>query len=247
MKRSTNSLLVWVLAGFLSASAAHAKMTHRYSFKDGAKDSVGDAHCTLKGDGAKVADGKLVLTNSPSITDGEKIAHVSFPTNVAPKEGSVTFMFWFKARDTVEFARLLDIGESIGGDGNAFIYITPKTIDGMARAAISATDVSGRIYVDNPKLDDDQMHMMTVVIDAAAKKMSVYIDGKEGSPAVELGENTLDKVKQEHVYIGRSSFSVDPGLSATIDEFRVFDHAMTAAEVTAYQKAGPEEMPRLAP
>src|SRR5690242_7724637 len=66
----------WVATGWLalltSATVAQADLIHRYSFNEPAtktdggmvtKDSVGKVDAKLKGDGASVADGKLVLKN----------------------------------------------------------------------------------------------------------------------------------------------------------------------------------------
>ena len=48
-------------------------------------------------------------------------------------------------------------------------------------------------------------------------------------------------------WLGKSSFSADPGLSASIDELRVCDHALTADEATALYRAGAEELPLAVP
>jgi hypothetical protein len=72
------------------------------------------------------------------------------------------------------------------------------------------------------------------------------VDGKEPKPAEDLNDNTLDKVRPVQNWIGRSSFDHDPGLTATIDELRVYDNALTADDVAAAQKAGPDNLPAAA-
>ena len=82
-----------------------------------------------------------------------------------------------------------------------------------------------------------------MVIDGAAKQLRVFVDGREAKSAEPLGENTLDKVKPVENWIGKSSFAADAGLTATIDEFRVYDHAIAADEAAAIAKAGADALP----
>jgi hypothetical protein len=89
--------------------------------------------------------------------------------------------------------------------------------------------------------------MAVIVIDGAAKKLHLFIDGQEAADAVDLGDNTLDKVNPTHCWLGRSGFDADPGLSAAISEFRVYDNALTADEVAAMYKAGADGVPATQP
>lgn len=235
--------LVTILIPMGIYGPAEAGIIHRYSFNDGtAKDSVGRVDGKLVGPAATIAEGKLVLKNDLT-TDQAKMSYLEFAGAVIPKSGSTTIVFWIQAKDTPHFSRVLDFGTIVNGEGNSFLYFTPRSAEDRSRAAISATDVGGRIPHDGIRLDDDKPHMVAIVIDGPTKKMHVYIDGKESGTAMELGENTLEGVKAVYNYLGRSLFDVDPALSGSIDEFRVYDHAMPAAEVTAAHTAGPNTLP----
>ena len=72
------------------------------------------------------------------------------------------------------------------------------------------------------------------------------VDSKAVAPAEPLGENTLNKVNPVENWVGKSSFAADPGLSAAIDELRVYDHALSAEEIAAAAKAGPDVLPAAA-
>src|SRR3954452_12914769 len=114
------AVVVLVLATFLAPSVTRAELIHRYSFDDGAKDSVGKIDGTLKGN-AKVADGKLVLENAAKTSDDPKLSYVDFaapiiPPNIPPS-GSVSLVVWITAKEHPLFARVLDIGASDGGEG----------------------------------------------------------------------------------------------------------------------------------
>ena len=236
-----------LLALGLGVAPAQAGLTHRYSFKDGtARDSVGSVDGKLKGPGASIADGKLVLKNEESAT-GDKISCLEFAGSLLPKGGnSVSLVVWFTAKDVGGFARVLNFGASEGGEGKQFIYFSPRTGDGSARVAITGSDVGSKTYLDSDALDDGKPHLVAIVIDGTAKKLRVFVDGKEPNPPADLGDNTLDKVKPMENWLGKSSFSADPGLSAAIDEFRVYDLVLTAADAVAAFKAGPDTLPAAA-
>lgn len=233
-----------VVVTLLLANMTDAKLIHRYSFNDGsAKDSVGSVDGKVIGSG-KIASGQLVLDNDGMTSDGAQLSYLEFADKILPESGSVTLVAWFTAKkDSGDFARLINIGDHDSGEGRAFIYVTPHTTDDQSRAAITATDTQGRIFVDNKRLDDDEEHMIAVVIDGAAGKLHVFVDGKEGSAAEDLGENTLDKVRQVDRWLGRSSFDRDAGLCGSINEFRVYDHAMTADEASAAYDVGADALP----
>jgi hypothetical protein len=237
-----SSLLVTIAVLGLS-TVGNAALTHRFSFSEAAvKDSVGKVEGTLYG-GAKVADGKLVLENGDKTSDNPELAYLELKTSVLPKSGSVSIVFWINAKENGAFARVVNFGETTDGSGSAFIYITPRTQDGQARAAISATDTASKTALDFNPVDDGKPHCVAVVIDGTAKKLRVYVDGKEAGTAQDLGDNTLDKVKPTSNWIGRSSFTNDSGLTGALDELRIYDHALTAAEAEAINKAGVDILP----
>lgn len=236
-----------LLALFAGLTATRAGIIHRYSFTADARDSVGRVDGVLKGAGASVAGGRLVLANDFSAT-GDKISCLQFAGPVLPAGGaSVSLAVWFTAKDVGDYARVLNFGASEGTEGMQFIYFSPRTADGSARVAITGSDVGSKTYLDFTALDDGKPHLVAIVIDGPAGKLRVYADGKEAGPAETLGANTLDKVKPAENWLGRSSFAADPGLTGAIDELRVYDHALTAEEAAALFSAGPDALPPAAP
>jgi hypothetical protein len=247
-------VFTWCVSILFFGATARADLTHRYSSNEPAsksdtgqvvKDSVGKVDAKLKGDGASVADGKLVLKNDEGVTSADdKVSYLEFASSPLPKSGSVSLVIWFSGKETGAFARLLNFSDKEEASGVAFIYLTARNSEDNSRCGISATDAASKTFQDNDRLDDDKPHMVALVVDGTAKKLHMYIDGKEPKPAEDLGDNTLDKVRPVQNWIGRSSFDQDPGLTASIDEVRVYDNALSADEVAAAQKAGPNELPK---
>lgn len=258
-RRSTRTLLITAAlsATFLTAATeTSAALTHRYSFTEATtggtkgtvtKDSVGNTDAIVKGPAATVADGKLTLKNEDKTSDDAQLSYVEFAAPLIPRTGSTSIAVWFNANDAGAYARLVNFGDKEGDSGSAFIYLTARNGDDQSRGAITATDAASKTAQDNERLDDGKPHMIALVIDGAAKKLHIFIDGKEPKPAEDLGENTLDKVRPTNNWLGRSSFDHDPGLSGSIDEVRVYDHALSADEAAAAFKAGPDALPPAAP
>jgi hypothetical protein len=223
---------------------APAGLTHRYSFNDNtaAKDSVGNIDGKLQG-GATIADGKLVLKNDNKNSGDNGIQFVEFAQPILPAKGSATLVVWFTTNNIGNFARILDIGDQQEGEGQAFIYFTPHDADAQSRGAITATDAGSKTAMDNDPLDDAKLHMVALVVDGNEKKLHVYIDGKEPKSAMDLGQNLLESVHQKHTWLGRSDFDSDPGLTGSIDEFRVYDNPLSADDAAAAFKAGPHDLP----
>ena len=225
-------------------SPAQAGLIHRFSFTDNAavKDSVGNIDGKLQG-GATVADGKLVLKNDSKNSGDDGVQYVEFAQPLLPAKGSASLVVWFTANEIGAYSRIVDIGDQQDGEGRAFIYFTPRDAEDQSRAGITASDAASKTALDNDRLDDGKPHMVALIVDGKEKKLHVYIDGKEPKPAEALGDNVLDSVHPKHTWLGRSAFDNDPGLTASINEFRVYDNALGADDVAAAFAAGPRNLP----
>jgi len=240
-------LLISLLVIVSSAAACDGGLIHRYSFNQPiVKDSVGNVDATLKG-AAKIADGKLVLENTDKTSGDDGVSYLEFNSSVLPKTGSVSLLIWLTEKENPQYVRIIDFGDKSGAEGQAFIYLTSRHDSDQTKAAITASDTGSKTDIDGKRLDDGKPHMAAIVIDGPAAKLHLFIDGQESAAAVDLGDNTLDKVNPVHCWLGRSGFDADPGLSANIDEFRVYDSPLTADEVAAVYKAGPGALSPAAP
>lgn|GEM_PF-2376466 len=91
-------------------------------------------------------------------------------------------------------------------------------------------------------LDDGMNYMAATVIDGNAGTLSYYLfrlsDGVGGLqqtiPAIPLSSYSFT-----NAYLGRSAFGGDNSTSGTVDEFRIYNNAKSAAELLADFNAGP--------
>jgi hypothetical protein len=219
----------------LPLQRAYAELIHRFSFQDGGvNDSVGKTNGKPNGD-AKVADGKLVLNNTGKASEDAKASYVSFGERLLPKAGSATIEAWFTSKSNGQFARVFDFGQR----GQGYLFFTVDEGNDTARAAISNNDWMDETTArSDSTVNDGKPHMVAVVIDAAAKRLRLYIDGKQHGDSEPLGNNTLENIKGANHWLGRSLYENDPAFTGTIDELRIYDTALTADDIAKQFKEG---------
>jgi rhamnogalacturonan endolyase len=213
-------------------------LTHLYTFNDGtANDSEGSAHGTLF-NGAMIDDGRLVLLNS-GITSGQTTAvkYAQLPANVLPSSGSFTIEVWFASNDAANWSRVFDIGDQTGTNGNSYVFFTPRSSSGDSRGVIHPAGSAERV-VTSTATNNASEHMAAMVVDAGADQLRLYIDGSLKGTAALNGASAAS-VNDTLAYLGRSLFSADPGFTGWINEFRIYDEALTAEAVAQNAVAGP--------
>lgn len=79
---------------------------------------------------------------------------------------------------------------------------------------------------------------LAVVVDDQNNRLQLYLNGSfEGSAT---WSDSLSLINDVNVWLGRSQFVVDPELAATYHEFRIYNVALTAAQISLSAKAGPD-------
>jgi hypothetical protein len=216
---------------------AQGGLVNRYSFTDGdttAVDSVGGREGTLTGT-ATIANNELVL-------DGN--GGVSLPVDILdPAFQNVTIEAWFQISADVTWQRLFDFGGAdAGGAGGNCIFFSPTSGDNTARLAIATNGYpswsTGEDRVDGDEIAVDTPTHVACVYDGAADEIRLYLDGElVGATATTM---ELSDVARMFAYIGDSVYTADPYFEGTIDEFRIYDTALTDDDVLASFSEGPD-------
>ena len=122
--------------------------------------------------------------------------------------------------------RLWDFGMS----DQIYMFVTPRIgTNGQLRFAIT-TDTVPEASITGPETLPSGWHHVTVTIDSASMAMKLYQDGKlvaEGTTPVlpsDLGETTEN-------FLGRSQFAGDAFYLGSLDEFRIYDRALSVEEI----------------
>jgi hypothetical protein len=219
--------------------ASEAKIVHRWSFATDGKDSVGTAHATLQ-DGASIVDGKLNLDGQGGYAQlpiGETISKLNSMTI----EGWVTWPEYQGA-----WARIFDIGSNVTSN----MFLTPRhgvgVTGSMANAFRFAITIGGsgqeqQINGTEPFPVGAETHF-AVTIDAEKGVGKLYLNGKPIATKEQMTVKPSSLGNATANYLGASQYEADPLFRGTIAEFRIYDTALSEAEIADSAKRGPEEL-----
>ena len=217
-----------------SLAWAHPALAHRYSFSPTAIsnvwDSIGMAHGTLMGS-ATITNGALQLTGA---TGG----YVNLPGGLVSGCSAVTVEFWAAFGANGNWARVFDFGNTASGSGQNYFFYSPHTSPGGQRMEIKTNstttfDISGT-------LDNRAVHVVCIC-DPTNKFMAVYTNGVLEA-ALTNAMPPLAGVSSTWSFIGRSMFSSDAWLNASIDELRIYDGRLTPQEIATDDQFGPDAL-----
>ncbi|MGA2246396.1 MAG: lamin tail domain-containing protein [Verrucomicrobiota bacterium] len=233
-------------AGMTGAQAIYVSdppqtLVHRYSFTSDASDSEGGANGTLAG-GATISGGAAVFNGSS--------AYVNLPVNLVSNLASITYEAWFTDYGSSTWGRIYDFGNSVDGEGGqgggtSYMYLTALSSSGGIRGAYN--EGSGEEILDvgtRPTVGVE--HHIVWAQDANAQVASLYVDGAL------VGENTSFTFTPaaigatENDWLGRSQYN-DPYFYGSIDEFRIYSAALSAAQVAQNYHLGPNVSPQSGP
>ncbi len=219
-------------------------LVHKITFNDGtANDSVGGIKGELKGTAA-LDGGQLLL-------DGSEGGFVQLTDYPMPPEGSATVVAWFRTSSTVgKSSRVFDFGS---GTLN-YLFFTPMTdVNGIARFGFKTGEDAEAFVASTPMLNDDRDHWVAAVVDSTPTDtgfngtMVLYIDGIEAGRSDLNGTITLASLDVgPQNYLGKSQWvnTGDLPYKGLIDEIRVYNKALSAAEIAALT---PDANPAAAP
>ncbi|MBA4107903.1 MAG: hypothetical protein C0485_19395 [Pirellula sp.] len=255
----------WFLAiGMVVAlsSTADAALRHRYSFTSDASDSVGGANGTVVDPGAATAvfaGGKLDLSANAGNGSNNIVedAFVDLPNGIVTAAtnggtaGQLTVEIWAQSAENRNWAALFSAGTSNGGEGvspggnNAdYIQVIPQNgQNGRIRTTTHRLGVGAEGLVDfGSAMSTAQTTHVVSIFDQSGGlpgTVSLYVDGSFiGSNPIAAGLN-IGAMTDNNNWLGRSQWP-DSLFDGWYDEVRIYDHALSANEVTANFRGGPD-------
>jgi uncharacterized protein len=221
------SLLIVALAGivFINMALATTNPVVHYKFDETsgttAADSSGNGK-TATLTAATWAAGKI--NNAVSMSGSTQ--YVSMPTGIVSTLNDFSIATWVKLNAVTTWTRIFDIGT--GTTVNMFLTPTSGT---AIRFAIT-TGGSGSEQRINGTAALPSGTWKHVAVTLSGSTGVLYVDG------VQVGTNTAMTLKPSSLgntnlnYIGKSQYG-DPYLNGLVDDFRIYDRALSAAEVQA--------------
>ncbi len=210
---------------------AHPALAHRYSFTTNVWDSIGMSHGSLVGN-ATVTNNALHLT-------GASGDYVNLPGGLISGSAAVTMEFWATFGANGNWARVFDFGNISGSSGQNFLFYTPH--NGSAGEQLGFAVAAGGANLIAPvTLDHLTVHVVCIV-DPTNNYCAIYTNGVLQS-TLTTPLPALSGVSSAWSFIGRSLFSADAWLNATIDELRIYDGRLTPQEIAANDQYGPDAL-----
>jgi hypothetical protein len=210
---------------------AHPSLAHRYSFTSNAWDSIGMAHGTLIGN--------AIVTNNALKLTGTSGGYVNLPGGLVSGSAALTVEFWATFGVNANWARVFDFGNINGSSGQNFVFYSPHTSASGQRFGISTA--AATVNFDPAGTLDNRTVHVVCIMDPTNSYCAIYTNAVLQS-AVTNALPALTGVSTAWSFIGRSLFSADGWLNATIDEFRIYDGRLTPQEIATDYKFGPDAL-----
>ena len=228
-------------------------LSHRYSF-DGngtqAMDSIGTAHGTITG--GMQGSGRVTLSGTDQ--------YVTLPNTILDGLSAATLEVWSSWTGTRNWERLFDFGNNGADTGDqgsfsanatsSYFFFTPRAGPSNSSPACMGTGNTPLVSItgSGPSMEacilnapafPSGMTHVALAIDGSALRL--YIDGAPVGTAT--APVSLGSITKSHNCLGRSQYAQDPEFTGSIDEFRIYPTARTAAQLSASESAGPGSVP----
>lgn len=160
--------------------------------------------------------------------------YITMPQEVVNQLKDFTIAAWVNLASSDMYMRLFDFGS----DTKAYMYLSPNVpgAGGSApRFAITTGGSAGEQQVNGGAAVplNRWTHIAMTLSDSIG---SLYINGELSGIKKDISLNPTSLSGVNNRWIGRSQFD-DPFLNATIDEFQIFDRAMTSEEIQSMQES----------
>ncbi|KND42819.1 family 43 glycosylhydrolase [Streptomyces stelliscabiei] len=161
---------------------------------------------------------------------GSSSPYVKIPNGVLKGADSVTVSTYAKWKGGDNWQWLFGLGP----DSNKYLFASPSNGSSSLYSAITAASWGAEKKLSGARLTPGKWQHVTVTVDGGAKTAILYADGVEVSRATDVTvkpSDLYDANKDYSGYIGRSMYAPDPYFGGEVDDFRIYDRALTPAEV----------------
>jgi alpha-L-arabinofuranosidase len=152
--------------------------------------------------------------------------YISLPDGVVSNLTDFSITAWVNVSALAGWARLFDFGSG----NSAYMFLAPQSGSGVLRFAITTNGYGAEQQISGPSaLPSGDWHHVAVTLTGGVGIL--YLDGEAvgTNSAMTLTPASLGVTTQN--WIGRSQFSGDPYLTGDVDDFRIYNGALTAGEV----------------
>jgi hypothetical protein len=153
--------------------------------------------------------------------------YAALPAGILANACEATIATWVNITTQVNYQRVWDFG----WDSMVYMYLTTSDAIKMPKFGISiAGNGSHEFGIDGQAtLPVGEWHHLAVVLGPLGAFL--YVDGQQTGADATIPLRPADLGSTPNNFIGRSQFSVGAYLDGAIDDFRVYDRALSPREI----------------
>ncbi|RIX50287.1 hypothetical protein D3P08_20775 [Paenibacillus nanensis] len=199
-----------------------------YKFEGSVDNAIGTKHGVIEGLG-RYAEGKL---GQAIQLDGTS-HYIALPlTHPLAASDSITIAAWVNWKGGNQWQRIFDFGNNT----NQYLFLTPRSGSNTLRFAMK--NGGGEQMVETSQMPANGWVHVAVTLGGGSAKL--YVNG------VLKAENNKVTIKPSDFrpsvnYIGKSMWAADPLFGGMVDEFRIYNYALTAADIQSAMNDASEE------
>jgi hypothetical protein len=248
---------------------------HRYSFNNPAgvatsgsvlTDTESGAHGVVLGAGGTFSGTRLVLPGGGSGTQAYgDLPNRLVSTNGVANGGSgeVSIEAWVKVTGSPAWGRIFDIGSSVfaevpgpggGGEGKDYLMwsATINTDANNQRVELRNEDPGGGgiatvdHYTSSRATYNKDIHIV-LTWNESTGEIICYENGTRVAAMTAPGVMPMSALNDVNVWLGRSNWTGDNNMQGEFDEFRIYNHVLTPAQIHSSYVTGPNFLPYAQP
>jgi hypothetical protein len=217
-------------------------LVHRYRF-DGTGTVITDSFGTQDG---VLQNTQLTGNGEVDLAGGSSKQFVDLPNGLISSLTDATFEVWLTWSGGASWQRIFDFGDNSSttegnqGTGKTYLFLTPHDSgNGVLSVAYTTNGGTAETRVDAASaLQSSGMHHVAVVVDDTNNKLHLYVDGASAGSQTLTG--SLSSIHDINNWLGHSQFSADPDFAGSLHEFRIYDAALSAAQIGLSFADGPD-------
>lgn len=214
-----------IVAAPIDSTALICQLQFDKNLKD---NSANGFDAALSGTEKFTATAALAKSGEASLNMTDGSSYMMLPYSVA-HQGEMTIAAWVRMSSSyASWMRIFDFGNGT----DQYMFLTPSNGTKMRFVMKNKGDEQ---VIETSKLSATVWHHVAVTIkplDNGKVKAVLYCDGEVKAESDEFTIKPSD-IAPSLCYIGRSMFSGDPLLKAYLDDFRIYNCALTAEQVAA--------------
>jgi len=228
-----------VQAAVATLSPTVGALAHRYSFSETGGSNVTDFvggpvwNGTLP-NGGTFSSGQLILSSNLQ-------QYVNLPAGIVTNMTAVTIEAWATFDPNLPWASwFFGFGNTNNGSGGNCMFCS----EGGGRFAVSGLIPSylgeTNAYASGFSWSGQTLHL-TCVFNPAGGCVAIYTNGVVAGTN-SSGTLTMSSIVNNFSFLNRSLYSTDPYVNLTLNEFRIYNAALSAGEIAATEAIGPDQL-----